>query len=318
MKKIFFALLLIFIPKLFFGQSSNDKTIYLDSLFHESKNDEYTYSRTIVDYYLPKESYQINDYYKSGKIEKEGNYLDKDGFKRNGLFTFYYENGNKKETINFEKSLPLGANTTWYENGNKRLEADYIPSEDKTVSNVFLVKQFWDEKNIQKVIDSKGDFEEIEKNFHANGKIKNGLKDGIWTGVCNNFKLKYKFTEEYADGKLISGTSIDTDGVSYNYQVVELHPEPQNGIDGFYKYIAKNYQVPSKAKVTGKLYFSFIIEKDGSIQDVKAIRDLGFGTAEEGIRVLQNCPNWKPALLRGIKVSCSYNIPISIQSIDID
>ncbi|WP_269241563.1 energy transducer TonB [Flavobacterium limnophilum] len=64
----------------------------------------------------------------------------------------------------------------------------------------------------------------------------------------------------------------------------------------------------------GKVYVTFIIEKDGSISDVKVLRDVGFGTGKEAIRVLELCPKWTPGRQNGKNVRCSYSLPISLQA----
>ena len=59
---------------------------------------------------------------------------------------------------------------------------------------------------------------------------------------------------------------------------------------------------------------TFVIEKDGSLTDIKVIRDIGYGTGEEAIRVLKECKKWIPAEQNGQKVRVQYTLPISIQS----
>ncbi len=57
---------------------------------------------------------------------------------------------------------------------------------------------------------------------------------------------------------------------------------------------------------------SFVVEKDGSLTDIKVVRDIGFGSGKEGERVLRKSPRWTPAEQNGKKVRCSYIIPIVI------
>jgi len=57
---------------------------------------------------------------------------------------------------------------------------------------------------------------------------------------------------------------------------------------------------------------TFVIEKDGSLADIKVLRDVGFGTGKEAIRVLELCPKWSPAEQNGKRVRCTYSLPISL------
>ena len=59
---------------------------------------------------------------------------------------------------------------------------------------------------------------------------------------------------------------------------------------------------------------NIVIEKDGSIVEVKVLRDLGYGTGEEAVRVLSESPKWSPGIQNGQPVRVMFNLPISIQS----
>jgi hypothetical protein len=65
--------------------------------------------------------------------------------------------------------------------------------------------------------------------------------------------------------------------------------------------------------LNGEIYLSFIIEKDGSINDIRILRDIGFGTGDEAIRVLSKYEKWLPGKQRGVPVRVMYSLPITIQ-----
>jgi periplasmic protein TonB len=107
----------------------------------------------------------------------------------------------------------------------------------------------------------------------------------------------------------------EKDNNLYNESGVEFAPEYPGGIQAFYKFIANNFYTPaSKDFKGGKIYVQFVIEKDGSLVDFKVLRDAGFGTGKEAIRVLKLCEKWKAAMQNGKLVRCSYVLPISLQS----
>ncbi len=107
---------------------------------------------------------------------------------------------------------------------------------------------------------------------------------------------------------------VEEDNSVYNLAGIEQKPEFPGGIDKFYSYVGKNYQTPEEDGLKGKVYVSFVVEKDGSLTDVKVIRDIGYGTGKEAIRVLKSCPRWLPGEQNGKKVRCTYTLPISIES----
>ena len=107
---------------------------------------------------------------------------------------------------------------------------------------------------------------------------------------------------------------VEEDNNIYNTAGIELKPDFPGGMEKFYKYVGKNYQVPEEEGLKGKVFVSFVVEKDGSLTDIKVIRDIGYGTGKEAIRVLKSCPKWNPGEQNGKKVRVLYSLPISIQS----
>ncbi|MBA9073847.1 protein TonB [Flavobacterium gossypii] len=97
------------------------------------------------------------------------------------------------------------------------------------------------------------------------------------------------------------------------YTSVQVLPEFPGGIAGFYAYVKKNYRVPEvDDDVSGNVIVNFVVEKDGSLTDIKVVRDLGYGTGKEAIRMLKSAPKWKPGIQNGKAVRVSYNLPIKL------
>ena len=85
------------------------------------------------------------------------------------------------------------------------------------------------------------------------------------------------------------------------FTVVETQAELPfpNGFDG---YLSKSIVYPEAARqagIEGQVSVEFVIEKDGSVTNIKILRDIGGGCGEELVRVLKAMPKWKPALQRG-------------------
>lgn len=107
---------------------------------------------------------------------------------------------------------------------------------------------------------------------------------------------------------------VEEDNTVYNTAGIEVKPDFPGGMDKFYNYIAKNYRTPEEEGLKGKVYVTFVVEKDGSLTDIKVLRDIGYGTGKEAIRVLKATPKWNPGEQNGKKVRCTFSLPISIQS----
>jgi murein DD-endopeptidase MepM/ murein hydrolase activator NlpD len=100
--------------------------------------------------------------------------------------------------------------------------------------------------------------------------------------------------------------------------VVQTSPVFPGGESGWVGYLEKNLNkdLPYKnGAPVGKyeVEVSFIISKDGSVLDAKAINDPGFGLANEAIRVLEQSPKWKPATQNGRNIIYRNNIIISFE-----
>ena len=108
-------------------------------------------------------------------------------------------------------------------------------------------------------------------------------------------------------------TKVESDSI-YNTAGIEVKPDFPGGMGEFYKYFAKNYRTPNVKKLNGKVYVTFVIERNGAIVDIKVLRDIGYGTGEEAIRVLNNSPKWLPGEQDGKKVRCSFTLPITIDT----
>ena len=82
------------------------------------------------------------------------------------------------------------------------------------------------------------------------------------------------------------------------------------------KWIAKNVKDPMIAQennIQGKVFVQFVIEKDGSVSDVKVARSVDPSLDKEAIRVVKAMPKWKPGKQRGKPVRVSYTVPINFQ-----
>jgi protein TonB len=104
------------------------------------------------------------------------------------------------------------------------------------------------------------------------------------------------------------------DNQIYNTAGIEVKPDFPGGINKFYKFVGDNYQTPEEDGLKGKVYVTFVVEKDGSLTDIKVIRDIGYGTGKEAIRVLKKSPKWSPGIQNGKPVRVLYSLPITIQS----
>ena len=100
------------------------------------------------------------------------------------------------------------------------------------------------------------------------------------------------------------------------FLVVEETAAPTGGMPAFYDFVSKKLKYPAQARrmgIEGKVFVEFVIERDGTITDVKAIKGIGAGCDEEAVRVLQSAPKWKPGKQRGKPVRQRMVLPIAFK-----
>jgi protein TonB len=97
------------------------------------------------------------------------------------------------------------------------------------------------------------------------------------------------------------------------FDVVENAPEFPGGMEAWNKYLSSNLKYPTQARrmgVEGTVYVVFVVNTDGSIQDVELLRGIGGGCDEEALRVVSNAPKWTPGKQRGRPVRVRMRLPI--------
>ena len=97
------------------------------------------------------------------------------------------------------------------------------------------------------------------------------------------------------------------------FMVVESMPEFPGGEPALYKFLGENIKYPQMAKesgIQGRVFVTFVVERNGSVTDVRVLRGIGGGCDEEAIRVVQSMPTWTPGKQRGKSVRVQYNLPV--------
>lgn len=145
-----------------------------------------------------------------------------------------------------------------------------------------------------------------------NAVISDKTQDGV---VAPNAVLTDNKGSGDGTGTVKEGTGESSNEVVSLYGVDE-YPEFTGGAKAWSKYMERNLRYPSRAQeegAGGKVFVSFVVEKDGSITDVSVIKGIGFGCDEEAIKVIKKSPLWKPGKNKGVPVRVRYNMAINFQ-----
>jgi len=100
------------------------------------------------------------------------------------------------------------------------------------------------------------------------------------------------------------------------FEVVEQMPQFPGGDAALMKFLSENVKYPVVAQengVQGRVVISFVVERDGSITDVKVARSVDPSLDREAARVVKSMPNWIPGKQNGSAVRVKYNVPVSFR-----
>ena len=150
-------------------------------------------------------------------------------------------------------------------------------------------------------------------------KWKPGKQEGKPVRVSYMMPINFKLSDGQptkSDKKADAGKpdmKPDKNGV---YQIVEEMPEFPGGVEALMDFVAKNVVYPQEAmdkEISGRVFVSFIVEKDGSVNEVEVKKGIGGGCDDEAVRVIKAMPKWKPGKMKGKPVRVSYMMPITFR-----
>lgn len=145
----------------------------------------------------------------------------------------------------------------------------------------------------------------------------NGKPSSFDANLFFDFSLSY---EKQNDGMyMVNESIVPTFRVTIPkdvYTVVETMPQYPGGDMGMLTFIARNVEYPTFAKengLTGVVYVSYIVDRDGSIKDVKVLRGVHKSLNEEAMRVVRQLNGYKPGLQDGKPVPVQFTVPIRFE-----
>lgn len=128
--------------------------------------------------------------------------------------------------------------------------------------------------------------------------------------------LDVEITEDEVIEDIIIEEAPEEEEVQEIFTIVEDPAMPQGGYQAFYDFVAKKLKYPAQARrmgIEGKVYVEFIVDRDGSLTNVRSIKGIGAGCDEEAVRVIQSAPKWSPPKQRGQPVKQKIVLPITFK-----
>lgn len=227
-------------------------------------------------------------YYEVVNINESGGgtrvtYLMEDSSKVS-LYTYSDLNGGR-----FEGGILEGPYYKWYKNGELEFQAEY----------------------------QRGKLTGAYKSWYENGQLR--YKIGYLDGEKHDSLTAYYETgrlrriEVYSLGKLTTGHLYNEQGEEIDFFPMEQMPEFKGGEQRMMKWIFQHVNYPRKAykdNVEGIVIVSFVIEKNGRVDEAEIIRSVHPEIDAEALRVVKLMPSWKPGLQEGKPARVRYTLPL--------
>ena len=100
------------------------------------------------------------------------------------------------------------------------------------------------------------------------------------------------------------------------FDVVEQMPQYKGGDQALMDYLNKSIKYPVIAEengIQGRVVCTFVVERDGSITDVKVVRSVDPSLDKEAVRVLKAMPKWIPGKQNGSAVRVKFTLPVTFK-----
>ena len=100
------------------------------------------------------------------------------------------------------------------------------------------------------------------------------------------------------------------------FDVVEEMPSFPGGPSALFQFLSANIQYPATAEengIQGRVIVTFVVERDGSITDVKVVKSVDPSLDKEAVRVIKNMPRWQPGKQNGSAVRVKYTTPVTFR-----
>lgn len=129
-------------------------------------------------------------------------------------------------------------------------------------------------------------------------------------------KRKAQAENKSTNQQLNKSTTITFDGEEEVFVVVEEPPRFPGGDSALYMYLCMNLSYPDAArenKIEGMVVVLFVVEKDGSVSNVRVLRDIGGGCGEAAVEVVKNMPRWEPGRQAGKAIRTQFSLPLKFE-----
>ena len=153
----------------------------------------------------------------------------------------------------------------------------------------------------------------VQNKAKKDAAVKNVVVKAKKDATVSNVVVKKK--NPVADEEVAIGV-IDNDKDDRVWNVVEQMPKFPGGDAGLMSFLKDNIKYPAEAEKAGKqgrVVVTFVVGKDGAVNNAKVVRSVDEKLDAEALRVVNAMPKWQPGKQRGQEVNVMYTIPVTFR-----
>jgi TonB family protein len=273
------------------GQTLTD-TMYFNNSWEQSTKEEARYYRIINMDLSGDFMFHVTDYYLSGQVQMTGTYRSIRPDDREGVFTWYFPDGQKQEECQYKNNMLHGLYQEWYKDGQIKIRQSF---------NVGLpdgpMKTWRQDGTLQLDV-----------------QYSKGEKHGFFMSYYINGQMARK--ELYEHEQFIEGQCFTSDGLPSEYFPYIVLPTYNGGPSELRKFIENELTYPKKAEKEGReaaILVIFTVDENGHISDPNIVHgdDLYFN--EEALRIVNSFPDWIPGKIDGIPATLQATVQIDFR-----
>jgi antitoxin component YwqK of YwqJK toxin-antitoxin module len=291
----------LFFSLLSFGQKI-ERITYLDSTNNIVDSVKYAIKRVV--YKLDNNKYLVEEFKFSNIKESAEEVLEIKNFSKDGISTYYFDNGNIKSKYNYKEGVLNGFYEKFYENGKIKETGFYLEKNIKKIDN------YWTVTGLQKVTKGNGtysfEYSQEENNIVFSGQVIDGLYEGKWTTQKNIYPY---WEETYEKGELMEGIYFESKQIIKKYKSVFIMSEPPKGMYYFRQSIAQ--KLSNESNIKGKVIIKFYINHEGKITNPIISKNKDKYLKHLITDLLSKERNWSVAYLRGKPYNCYFDLPLN-------
>jgi TonB family protein len=273
------------------GQTLTD-TMYFNNSWEQCTKEEARYYRTINMDLSGDFMFHVTDYYLSGQVQMTGTYRSIRPDDREGIFTWYYPDGQKQEECQYKNNMLHGLYQEWYKDGQSKIRQSF----------------------------NEGFPDGPMKTWRQDGTLQldvqysKGEKHGFFMSYYINGQMARK--DLYEHDQFIEGQCFTPDGLPTEYFPYIVLPIYNGGPSELRKFIEKELIYPKKAEKEGReatILVIFTVDENGHISDPGIVHGGASYFNEEALRIVNSFPAWIPGKIDGIPAPLQATVQIDFR-----